>query len=173
MRLMACRFISVSLAAVLVTACGGAQLDGREFHDDEARYAIGELASGWERLDVAQNDLAWRQPSTGAIVQVNASCDPYSDVPLSSLTNHLLIGFTERDWRSSETVPLDGREARRSHVIASLDGVPVEMLLYVMKKDECVYDFALVAPPGDAFGAARPEFEAFVNGFHAPSSESE
>lgn len=172
MRRTARHFAPVLLAAAFA-ACGGPQFDGREFADEEASYAVGELETGWERLDVAQNDLAFRQPSTGAIVQVNASCDPFSDVPLTSLTNHLLIGFTEREWRSSETVPLDGREARRSHVVASLDGVPVEMLLYVMKKDECVYDFALVAPPGDAFSNAQPEFEAFVNGFHAPSSEDE
>jgi hypothetical protein len=98
-------------------------------------------------------------------VQVNATCDPFQDVPLSALTNHLLIGFTDREFRSSETVPLDGREALRSRVVARLDGVPRELLLYVMKKDQCTYDFALVAPPGESYRAAEPEFERMVAGF--------
>ncbi len=154
--------------ALVAGGCGGASFDGTTYADEEASYRVGALGDGWEALDVAQNDLAWRRRS-GAFVHVNATCDPYSDVPLSSLTNHLLIGFTEREWRSSELVDLDGREARRSHVVASLDGVPRELLLYVMKKDECIYDFALIAPPGEAYEEAEPDFERFVNGFHAPS----
>ncbi|MGE0789399.1 MAG: hypothetical protein AB7S26_27240 [Sandaracinaceae bacterium] len=157
------------VGALLAIGCGGAQFDGERYRDAEARYQVGQLGDGWDRLDVAQNDLAWHHDSLGAIVQVNATCDPGSDVPLSALTNHLLIGFTDRDFQSSETVPLDGREALRSHVLASLDGVPRELLLYVLKKDECVYDFALVAPPGGGFATARDSFERFVGGFHAPS----
>lgn len=160
-------------AALLASCGGGGSLTGSTYRDSEATYEIGELGQGWERLDVAENDLAWHHASSGAIVQVNASCDPFQDVPLTSLTNHLLIGFTERDWRDSELVDLDGREARRSHVIASLDGVPRELLLYVMKKDECVYDFALVAPPGEPYREAERDFERFVGGFHAPSEEAE
>jgi hypothetical protein len=144
---------------------GGASFTGGVYHDAEARYRVGELGPGWERLSLDQNDLAWRHAGAGAIVQVNATCDPFQDVPLTSLTNHLLIGFTAREWRSSETVPLDGREALRSHVVASLDGVPRELLFFVMKKDRCTYDFGLVAPPGEGFERARREFEPFVRSF--------
>jgi hypothetical protein len=162
---------SLVWVALALGACGGPTYEAGMYRDEEARYRIGALGPTWERIDVAQNDLAWVQPDSGAIVQVNATCDPYRDVPLTSLTNHLLIGFTERDWRSSEVVDMDGREARRSHVVASLDGVPRELLLYVMKKDSCVYDFALVAPPGPGFARAEPYFERFVGSFHAPSAE--
>jgi len=155
----------LALAALCAGCGGGGTLRGSVYEDSEARYRIGDLGAQWESLDVDQNDLAWRQPSTGAIVQVNASCDPFSDVPLTSLTNHLLIGFTDRDRRSTERVPMDGREALRSHYVASLDGVPRELLLYVMKKDECTYDLSLVAPPGEPYQRAEPEFEAFVRAF--------
>lgn len=151
---------------LLAVGCGaGASFSGNVFRDAEARYRVGELGGGWERIEIEQNDLAWRDRDTGAIVQVNATCDPFQDVPLSALTNHLLIGFTNREWRSSETVALDGREALRSHVMARLDGVPRELLFYVLKKDRCTYDFALVAPPGDRFRAAEPAFERLVAGF--------
>jgi len=154
------------LLALLTVGCGSSgSLRGQVYEDSEARYRVGELGASWESLPLAQNDLAWREPSTGAIVQVNSTCDPFQDVPLTSLTNHLLIGFTDRDRRSSDLVPLDGREALRSHIVASLDGVPRELLLYVLKKDECTYDFALIAPPGDAYTRAEQEFERFVGAF--------
>jgi hypothetical protein len=40
-----------------------------------------------------------------------------------------------------------------------------ELLFVVMKKDDCVYDFALIAPPGSPFERSVGEFEAFVAGF--------
>lgn len=155
-----------SLALVLALGCGGgATFADNVYRDREATYRVGELGPGWERITMEGNDLAWHHDGLGAVVQVNATCDPFQDVPLSALTNHLLIGFTEREMRSSETVPLDGREALRSHLVARLDGVPRELLLYVMKKDMCTYDFALVAPPGDEYRGAEPAFERFVAGF--------
>lgn len=156
----------VLLLAPCLAACGGGgALLGDVYRDGEASYRIGQLPDGWESVGVRRNDLAWHHEGHGSIVQVNASCDPFSDVPLTSLTNHLLIGFTDREWRSQDIVPLDSRDALRSHVSARLDGVPRELLLYVLKKDECTYDFALVAPPGEGFESARAEFEPFVQGF--------
>lgn len=154
------------LLACSSAGCGGASFQGNVYRDGTMRYRVGELGSGWERLDVGgQNDLAWRNAAIGAIVQMNATCRPRSDVPLTALTNHLLIGFTDRDIREQALFPLDGREALRTHLLARLDGVQRELLFVVMKKDDCVYDFALVAPPGAPFERARPSFEALVTGF--------
>ena len=166
------RPFALSLLLCLLSAaflgCGGAgaRLHGRIYEDAEARYRIGDLGDGWDSIHVARaNDLAWTHGATGAIVQVNASCDPAADIPLAVLTNHLVAGFTGRDLREQAVVPLDGREALRTHLVASLDGVRRELLFYVMKKDECVYDFALIAPEGESFEAGLLRFEPFVQGF--------
>ncbi len=165
------RPLALSLALSLLSALsgcggGGGHLVGRIYEDSEARYQIGDLGEGWESIHVAHaNDLAWTDPRMDAIVQVNATCDPAFDAPLAVLTNHLLAGFTAREFREEAVVPMDGREARRTHLVARLDGVPREMLLYVMKKDECVYDLSLVAPVGERFETALRRFEPFVQGF--------
>lgn len=166
--------LSLLCSLGLATACGGPTLRDGVYRDEEARYRIGELGPGWSTLSVAdQNDLAWHNDALGAIVQVNAVCDPGRDVPLTALTNHLLIGFRERQVVTEAYVPMDGREALRTHVVATLDGVPRELLLYVMKKDDCVYDFALITPPGDSFLRAQPTFERFVGGFSTAASPGE
>ncbi|HEY8429690.1 MAG TPA: hypothetical protein VIL20_15000 [Sandaracinaceae bacterium] len=165
---MSARGITPMLLALALgcgLGCGGPSFAGNVFRDGEAAYRVGELDPGWRRIAMEDNDLAWHNERIGAVAQVNASCDPADDVPLGALTNHLLIGFTDRELRSSQTVPLDGREALRSHLVARLDGVPRELLLYVLKKDRCTYDFALIAPPGDAFREAEPAFERLVAGF--------
>ena len=63
-----------------------------------------------------------------------------------------------------ETVPFDRREARHVVLRARLDGVPRAIELYVMKKDGCVYDLGLIAPP-EHFARARAAFDAFARGF--------
>ncbi len=160
------RWAATSLALVIAAGCGGGATFVHDVYQDrEATYRVGELGAGWERLSIGDNDLAWHNASIGAVAQVNATCDPFQDVPLTALTNHLLIGFTDRDYRSSETVPLDGREALRTHVVAKLDGVPRELLFYVLKKNDCTYDFSLITPAGDGYREAEPMFERLVAGF--------
>lgn len=160
-------FAALLTIALEVGCGGGGTLAGQVYRDEEARYQIGAPPAGWERLDVEeQNDLAWSERDLAAIIQVNASCDPDLDVRLDVLRNHLLFGFTDPEILNEELVPLDGREALRTHVVAKLDGVPREMVLVVLKKDGCVYDFALVAPR-DSFARARPAFDHLVAGFHA------
>lgn len=138
---------------------------GRIYQDEEAHYRIGELSGSWTSIDVPDNDLAFHSSSLEAIVQVNASCDPTGDIPLTVLTNHLLAGFTARQTLSEDLVPMDGREALRTHVIADLDGASRELLIYVLKKNNCVYDMTMIAPAGTHFTAALATFEGFVTGF--------
>ncbi len=157
---------SICLAALLcaVGCAGGGNYEGGVYQDDEARFRMADPGDGWESLAVEDaNDLAWARD--GAVIQVNSSCDPSLDIPLPALTNHLMIGFTERDLVSQELVPMAGREALRTHVRAKLDGVPREMVLVVLKKNECVYDFAAVTPPGPSFERARSELDAMLASF--------
>lgn len=169
----AVRVLCFALGCAAV-GCGGATYERGVFHDGPVSFRVEALGAPWQRIDVGdQNDLAWSHEPLAAIAQVNATCDqPDQDVPLQTLTRHLLNGFTAytfppADDADSLTLPMDGREALRTHLVAKLDGVPRELLLVVMKKDDCIYDFALVAPPGAAFEHARPDFERLVLSFRA------
>ncbi len=136
------------------------------YRGEQTAYRLGPVADDWTPVTVDhQNDLAWHNDSKGALMHVDSSCDPALDIPLTALRSHLLIGFTERVVSEEELVPMDGREALRTRLGAKLDGVPREILLQILKKDECVYDFALITPPGDAFEAAVTDFDQMVAGF--------
>lgn len=153
----------LALALLLTSGCAGSSLHSGIYTDAQARYRIGPLPSGFERVEVSDNDLAFYKRGQGTI-SVNATCTDYEDVPLTALVNHLLFETTERTFVIEETVTLDGRAARHALVRAELDGVPIELELYVMKKDGCVIDLSHIRAQ-EASAAAREAFRAFVMGF--------
>lgn len=167
-------FALAVLATALVTAgctSSGTYREG-EFTGGEADFHVGELGPEWTRLRVRdQNDLAFVHGPTSGIIQANASCQPGLDIPLEALRNHLLIGFTERNVVEERRIEVDGREALDMHVLAELDGVPVEFRLTILKKNDCVFDMALVAAP-DTYAGLVPEYEHFVGGFHSEGTPS-
>lgn len=127
-------------------------------------YEIGPVPPGWRRIEIGDNDLAWFDASTRSVAHVDHTCERSQDTPLPALVRHLLIGFTQLEFSLEETIPFDQREARHVILRARLDGVPSSIELYVMKKDGCVYDLGVVAPP-ERFDAVRPVFDTFVRGF--------
>lgn len=152
------------LLAPAVGCHRGVRFEERVFSKPGVRYRVGELPPVWERVKLSSNDLAWYTEDTGHAVSVNATCG--EDAPLDVLTRHLLAGFTERLEVEQRKVVVDEREALRSRYRAKLDGVPVELLFVVLKKDACVYDFTYVAPLG-RFEERVEDFESLVRGFHA------
>lgn len=146
--------------------CSGADVsvDGRQVTTPRLQYTFGPTGPAWERIHVSDDDVAWLDRATGAVVHMDHTCERSQDIPLPALVLQVLAGFTEREFLLEESVTLDGREARHVVVRARLDGVPRTLDLYVMKKDGCVYDLAYAAHP-DRYEQGREAFRAFVMGF--------
>ncbi len=107
--------------------------------------------------------FAFRSDQTQVTVGVAGRCGrDAEDVPLRALTQHLTIGFTERQITQQRELMLDGRAALRTEMTARLDGVPKELAFVVLKKDGCVYDFWRIS---DRAGQDTRDFDAFVGGF--------
>src|SRR5262249_45829793 len=110
-------------------------------------------------------DLVFRDAQQNATIAVSARCGKDADdVPLTALTRHLFLQFTDRETSLEEVVPFDGREALHTIMTAKLDGVPQKFDVWVLKKDGCVYDLYFFAEPA-RFEASAGEFRAFVGGF--------
>lgn len=156
-------------AIVLVPAlgCGGGGFDGRTYHGEGYSFTVPSAPRTWTPIRATETALAFDDGSSGATIAVNGRCDrDGEDVPLQSLTQHLFLTFTEREVHSQEVFPFDGREAMRTDVTAKLDGVPRRLVVWVMKKDKCVYDLFFLARP-DRFDAGVGAFDAWARGFSA------
>jgi hypothetical protein len=156
------------LAFVTLTAlggCGGAQFDGAVYRGKGFAFRVGPLPPTWKRIDVSNGGLAFRDTAAAATVAVNGRCGvDGEDVPLGALTQHLFLAFTQREILEQKVVPLDGREAMNTVLVAKLDGVPKKFDVWVLKKDGCVYDLYYIAPP-DRFDRGVVAFDRFVQGF--------
>jgi hypothetical protein len=157
------------LVLLPLLGCAGHTFQQGVFSKDGVRYRVGPLSVEWRPLDVESNDVAYIANDSPHSVAINATCTPDGDASLEVLTQHLLIGFTDRELVGEEAAPMDGRDSLRSHYRAKLDGVPVEMLLVVLKKDGCVYDFTYLSPPG-RFDEKRKSFERVLSQFHAEAA---
>jgi hypothetical protein len=153
---------SVALSVILLSACASSGFDGRVYRSDDLSFHVGPVPAGWRSVSVDGTRLAFRDDAASASVQVSGRCGvDGDDVPLEALTHHLFLHFTQRSLVKQERVELDGRAALRTELNAELDGVALRYLVYVIKKDGCVYDFIHVSPNG----RGRAEFERFVQGF--------
>ena len=156
--------VGVGVGSSALPGCASSGFDGRVYHDDSMRFRVGPIPGTWRGITVDDALLAFRDDSANATVALNGRCGvDGDDVPLASLTQHLFLQFTEREPIAQQTLTLDGREALRTEINASLDGVKKRYLVYVLKKDGCVYDFMYIA--ADGAGASSAEFERFVQGF--------
>ncbi|HYQ14699.1 MAG TPA: hypothetical protein VEQ58_03045 [Polyangiaceae bacterium] len=149
--------------AFSVSACGGPHFNGTVYDDGKLRFHTGPIPSGWRAIDADGTLVAFHDEQAQATVALNGRCGvDGDDVPLASLTQHLFLQFTERQQRSQQELSLDGRAALRTDMVGKLDGVPKQFLVYVLKKDGCVYDFWRIGEPGAGDSSS---FEAFVRGF--------
>jgi hypothetical protein len=165
---------ALALAAVgIACAHEGASFEDDVFHKGDLRVQVGPVPPGWRRVGVDSADLAFRDDARSGSVLFDVRCGQRDDdAPLSSLTEHLIMGTTERAFDTQEVVPFDHREAMHTVLRAKLDGVPMQYDIFVMKKDGCLYDIVYVAPP-DRYAEGAADFERFARGVHSPPGDTE
>lgn len=155
----------VAWALTLFPACGGPTFDGRVYRGKEVAFRVGPVPERWRSIDADGTLLAFSAGSEGQTVAVNGRCGvDGDDVPLTALTHHLFLNFTQRQVLEQTTVELDRREALRTELSANLDGVAKHFVIYVLKKDGCVYDFLWIGPRAEGADAIEG-YERFVRGF--------
>jgi hypothetical protein len=150
--------------ALLVAACAGPRVDKGVVEKDMTRYRFGDPGPEWRRVSLTDNDLAWVVDRSGHTLAVNSTCRDYQDVPLPALLRQQLVGFTQAERVDQQEAQVDGRGALFTRWKARLDGVPVELGLWTLKKDGCIYDFTYTSPLG-AYDAESGALTRLVQGF--------
>ena len=165
-RSRAIHFVWLTMLCSAVTlGCASQTFDGRVFRNDDHAFSLHQAPTSWRPIEVSDALVAYRADDARATVAINGRCGKDGDdVPLESLTKHLFIYFTERRILDQRRVPMDGREALRTEMLAKLDGVDKAFVVYVLKKDRCVYDFLFVSDPATV-DRGVPLFDRYVSSF--------
>jgi hypothetical protein len=157
--------LSLSLLVGCAVGCSAGLRDG-VVTKGSLRYRVGPPNSAsWRKFSLHDNDAAWTARDSGHVMAVNSTCADHGDPSLDILTNHLVMGFTDRALDARAELTVDGRQALRSFYRARLDGVPVELELLVLKKNGCVHDFSYISPLGQK-AALQADFDRLVQAFH-------
>jgi len=143
------RFAAALLLGVLTLgACSGVKVQQGQVTKPRTRYRFGDPGPDWRRVALGDVDVAWVRDSSGHTLSVNSMCEDYQEAPLTALRRQQLVGFTETERLAEHEEMIDARAALFSRWRAKLDGVPVELGLWTIKKDGCIYDFTYTSPAG-------------------------
>ncbi|MDO8527957.1 MAG: hypothetical protein Q7T03_09755 [Deltaproteobacteria bacterium] len=128
-------------------------------------FKVGPLPDTW-KLKMGKNPgIIFVQPKNGSRIATEAMCGgSFEDMPLVLSTAEILIGMKDLRTLKSESWKLNERSALYTKANASLDGVPIQINIVVLKKNECEFDFYSIARPSHA-DQVTSDFLTFVKGF--------
>ena len=156
------------LGALVLAACSGVKVrqgpEAGEVRTERTRYRFGEPGPDWRRVSLGDVDVSWVRDSSGHTLSVNSTCADYVEAPLTALRRQQMVGFTQTERVEEREEMVDGRAALFSRWKAKLDGVPVELGLWTVKKDGCIYDFTYTSPRG-AYDDQSEALARLVQGF--------
>ncbi|HUM10378.1 MAG TPA: hypothetical protein VLT82_05445 [Myxococcaceae bacterium] len=152
------------LGALVLAACSGVNVQQGQVSKERTRYRFGDPGPDWRRVSLSDVDVAWVRDSSGHTLSVSSMCQDYHEAPLAALRRQQLVGFTQTERLEEREEMVDGREALFSRWRAKLDGVPVELGLWTLKKDGCIYDFTYTSPRG-VYDQQAPALGRVVQGF--------
>lgn len=162
---------TLSLLRILALSFLGACSLGGPLRKDEraTAYTVGSLPSSWKAQTsedgAPQADRSYVNTQHGSVIALSSVCKRYDRVPLEQLKRDLVNPLENHEVVSEERRPLDDREALFTRAKGTLDGVPVESSLVVLRKNDCIFDFSLFAR-GKISKEDERDFMSFVNGFH-------
>jgi hypothetical protein len=147
----------------------GCGLSGPLRTDPKAKiFETGSLGPNWKKAalegEESSADFIYVNQKTSAYIAVNSMCKRYPDSSLASLSKQLMGPMSNAEIIAQEKLMIDEREALSTRSKGLLDGVAVEAKFVVVRKNECIFDFSLVAGKR-IFDEDEEDFDRLVKGF--------
>lgn len=166
-------FLLLGSASILASSC--ALLFPDRTAPKSANYVVTPPDSPWHKLEVGEDpnsleslraDLAYENPSTGAIISINSLCRKYNHSTLEALTQNLVRGIDNRKILQMRERTLDKVTALDSLFEGVVDKVPLHIRTVVLIKNSCTYDFIYVVIPSRERDSGLA-FDKFLASFRA------
>jgi len=132
----------IILMGVLISSCS--LVSNSESVEKSKNLSLNFRNSSWGKIDSEKADYAFKHKKSRSIMVINSLCKKYDQTTLEQLTENILSGLQESKTTDKETLRLFDRESLRTKASGKLDGVTTHMLIEVVKKDRCIYDFVLI-----------------------------
>lgn len=159
-------FILSPTLMLIVSACVSVDFKPKAPRKSED-YRVTEPAKPFEKMKSDQADHAWQNPKTGNTIAVLSECSESRDPSLSSLEGETIQALHNLKILKTEELTFSSREARRSLVEGTMDGIAVKMDVFTFKKNSCSYTLTRVGR-AKSFDKDQSAFEKFLKGFQVP-----
>lgn len=159
---------------LLMSSCFSAGIDKRgavaSYKDGKVNtvgggyYKIGELPNTWKEKELKYRAVLFKNENDDATITVSSWCKgAYDDAPLEILSMQQLMGLEDLKTLEEKTVTLEDREALRVQSTGKMDGAPIYVRSYILKMNNCVFDFFYISSP--EVKSSVLDFEDLVQGF--------
>ena len=163
------RWMPFLVLSLSLMACLGRDYRGGIMRYEQAKvFRITPLPTPWKGPKLRYKEMIHENDTIGGTIVTDALCGPkFEDTPLEMLAKHLFYKLERPQMRPHRYFQLAGRDAIRVEGMGSIDGVPLQMAVVVLKKNHCVYDFVYFAPP-NGFDQGVSDFENYYQSLQAP-----
>lgn len=140
--------------------------NGKVFIRQKKYYRVGQLPDNWHRFKSHARTISFYNRELKASISTDAYCGKtVGDRTLASLSGEVITAMESRHIETETDFMLGGRGALRQQITGKVDGVPANVDLVIVRKNNCVFDFYSVVP-ADVATDVKADFETFFNGFH-------
>lgn len=130
------------------------------------RFAIGPLPSSWKERRLRERAVLFENLNDQATITVSSWCKgSIDDVSQEVLSQNLISTLADAKTLEKKEVPLGGRRAVMTRATGELDHAPVYLKTYVIKMNQCVFDFYYVGFSHTALQGSEQDFDEMVRGF--------
>lgn len=130
------------LAMVILVSCS---FSGKSNDIKSSVLKLNVNLKNWEILPPEASDYAFANPISNSIITVNSLCGKYASTSLKHLTENLMGGINDIQTTNRQTLNFVAREALWSEMTGKTDGVPVYLVVQIVRKNDCIYDFILIS----------------------------
>lgn len=124
--------------------------------------------ANWNSIDPDKSDYAFVHEQSGSILLISSTCKKYEASSYTQLTSTLLSGLDELAFEDATEVKIFGRKGNRVEANASLDGVQTYFLILTLRKNRCLYDYALITATKQYRKQLKGDFDALINSSKLP-----
>ena len=159
---------SVLACAFLMTGCLSTLLGTSDSRSKD--YILPSPGTGWEKIDPAEADAAFRNKSDRAILNVSSVCGEERFKSLEELSEDVLNQLgAHTAVEPAKPLSVAGHPALITEVNGTMDGDTLKVRLAVIRTEHCLYDLILAGVSLDQ--SSRYAFDQALAGFSDGSKQ--
>ncbi len=152
-------FIALSLSA-----CVSVELPKNQVNPSKS-LKFTPPVSPFREVSIPDVQSSWKSSVTSNIITLQSDCSPSGDISLESMESEAKSAFDRATTKTTQDFLFLERRARRSLVQGEMDGVPLSMEIFVLKKNGCRYSMTF---SGRTIETEMKIFDQFINGLEIP-----